>query len=89
MKTADENMKTEREKRRGDLLVDLLQESNLFLQRLDASLQVQTSQSGSVHILHRFGESFKKHISRGSPLFIISGVKMSIETQSSKEKGLR
>ena len=46
-----------RDKNRGggreNLLVDLLQEGDLLLQRLDASLQVQTGQSGSVHVLQR------------------------------------
>lgn len=34
-----------------NLFVDLLQEGDLLLQRLDASLQVQTGQSGSIHVL--------------------------------------
>ena len=45
------------QKVKGNLLVDLLEEGDLLLQRLDASLQIQTSQSGSVHILRRFGKS--------------------------------
>lgn len=40
--------------------MDLLEEGDLLLQRLDAPLQVQTGQSGSVHILQRFGEWFLK-----------------------------
>lgn len=50
---------TRRGRKRENLLVDLLQEGDLLLQRLDASLQVQTSQSGGVHVLQRFGESAK------------------------------
>lgn len=34
-----------------NLLVDLLEEGNLLLQALDASLQVQPGQRGIVHIL--------------------------------------
>lgn len=37
--------------------MDLLQEGDLLLQCLDASLQVQASQSGSIHILQQFGGS--------------------------------
>lgn len=42
-----------------DLFVDLLEEGDLLLQRLNASFQVQTSQSGSVHVLQQIGH-FKK-----------------------------
>lgn len=38
-------------KRRENLLMDLLQEGDLLLQCLDASLQVQTGQRGGVHVL--------------------------------------
>lgn len=34
-----------------DLLMDLLEEGDLLLQALDASLQVQPGQGGIVHIL--------------------------------------
>lgn len=34
--------------------MDLLQEGDLLLQRLDSSLQVQAGQSGSVHVLQQF-----------------------------------
>lgn len=37
--------------------MNLLQEGDFLLQRLDASLQVQTGQSGSIHILQQFGSS--------------------------------
>lgn len=40
--------------------MNLLQEGDLLLQRLDASLQVQTSQRGGIHILQQFGESLIK-----------------------------
>lgn len=43
-----------------DLFVDLLEERDLLLQGLDASLQVQTGQSGGVHILQQFGWLFKR-----------------------------
>ncbi len=54
---------TEREEdAKENLFMDLLQEGDLLLQRLDASLQVQTSQSGGIHILQQFGESASKLI---------------------------
>ncbi len=37
--------------------MDLLQEGDLLLQCLNPSLQVQTSQSGSIHVLQTFGKS--------------------------------
>lgn len=58
--TEHQNMKPEKEEGRENLLMDLLQEGDLLLQSLDASLQVQTSQSGSIHVLQRFGESVLK-----------------------------
>lgn len=54
------NMEPEKEEGRENLFMDLLQEGDLLLQSLDASLQVQTSQSGSIHVLQRFGESVLK-----------------------------
>lgn len=47
----DTHEEQEEEEKGKNLLVDLLQEGNLLLQRLDASLQVQAGQRGSVHIL--------------------------------------
>lgn len=77
------------EEGRENLLVDLLQEGDLLLQRLDASLQVQTSQCGGVHILQQFGESLikigsitvnselKMIIFEESAAFILKGQEMS------------
>lgn len=77
------------EEGRENLLVDLLQEGDLLLQRLDASLQVQTSQRGGVHILQQFGESLikigsitvnselKMIIFEESAAFILKGQEMS------------